>query len=297
MQKSHQIFKKLKGAPLWGLAILFLLIISAMFAEFIAPHNPIDQDITQALRPPFWIEGGSLKHILGTDELGRDILSRIIFGARISLVLGFIAVALSGFIGTGLGLTSGYFGGRVDSVIMRVVDIQLSMPYILIALALIGALGPSLRNIIIVIGITSWVDYGRIVRGEVLSVKENDFVKLAKIAGCSTVRILSKHIFPNVVNSLIVLATLMLGRVIIFESALSFLGLGVQPPTPSWGIMLADGRQYLTYAWWLATFPGVAIMLVVLGTNLVGDWLRDLLDPRQRTALKGGGNLLWKKKS
>ncbi len=277
----------MKQAPIGGLTILFLLIVAALFAELIAPHNPVDQDITQALSPPFFLEGGTWNHLLGTDELGRDILSRIIFGARISLVVGFIAVAISGFIGTCLGLVSGYFGARVDSVIMRLVDIQLSMPYILIALALIGALGPSLRNIIIVIGITSWVDYARVVRGEVLSIKENEFVDLAKIAGCSIYRILLKHIFPGVVNSLIVLGTLMLGRIIIFEAALSFLGLGVQPPTPSWGIMLADGRQYLTYAWWLATFPGFAIMLVVLGTNLVGDWLRDLLDPKQRAAVRG----------
>ncbi|HBF43122.1 MAG TPA: peptide ABC transporter permease [Desulfobacteraceae bacterium] len=287
MPRQRKIWGYIKQAPLGGLVILFLLIVAALFAEIIAPHSPIDQNITQALRPPFFLESGSCNNLLGTDELGRDILSRIIFGARISLVVGFIAVAISGFIGTCLGLVSGYFGGRVDSVIMRLVDIQLSMPYILIALALIGALGPSLRNIIIVIGITSWVDYGRVVRGEVLSIKGNEFVDLAKIAGCSTYRILLKHIFPGVVNSLIILATLMLGRIIIFEAALSFLGLGVQPPTPSWGSMLADGRQYLTYAWWLATFPGFAIMLVVLGTNLVGDWLRDLLDPKQRAAVRG----------
>lgn len=287
MPKSNNIWIHLRHAPWAGLVILLLLLIAALFAEIVSPHSPVDQDITQALSPPLFFEGGTWNHLLGTDELGRDILSRIIFGARISLVVGFIAVAISGFIGTCLGLVSGYFGGRTDSIIMRIVDIQLSMPYILIALALIGALGPSLRNIIIVIGITSWVDYARIVRGEVLSIKENEFVDLAKIAGCRTPRILLKHIFPSLVNSLIVLGTLMLGRIIIFEAALSFLGLGVQPPTPSWGIMLADGRQYLTYAWWLATFPGFAIMLVVLGTNLVGDWLRDLLDPKQRAAVRG----------
>jgi len=287
LAKSSKLWAHMKQAPIGGLAILFLLVLAAFFAELIAPHSPVDQDITQALSPPFFLEGGTWNHLLGTDELGRDILSRIIFGARISLIVGFIAVAISGFIGTCLGLVSGYFGARVDSVIMRLVDIQLSMPYILIALALIGALGPSLRNIIIVIGITSWVDYARVVRGEVLSIKENEFVDLARIAGCSIYRILLKHIFPGVVNSLIVLGTLMLGRIIIFEAALSFLGLGVQPPTPSWGIMLADGRQYLTYAWWLATFPGFTIMLVVLGTNLVGDWLRDLLDPKQRAAVRG----------
>lgn len=287
MPRVNRIWAHIRHAPMGGLAILFLFVMAALFSELLAPHSPVEQDITQALQAPFFIEGGSWKHLLGTDELGRDIFSRIIFGARISIVVGFIAVAISGFIGTCLGLISGYFGGRIDSVIMRLADIQLSMPYILIALALIGALGPSLRNIIIVIGITSWVDYGRVVRGEVLSIKENEFVDLARIAGCSTYRILLKHIFPGVINSLIVLATLMLGRIIIFEAALSFLGLGVQPPTPSWGIMLADGRQYLTYAWWLATFPGFAIMLVVLGTNLVGDWLRDMLDPKQRAAVRG----------
>ena len=287
MPKSSKILVHLRNAPLGGLAIFFLFLMAAFFSEYLAPHSPIDQNIAHALRAPFLFEGGTFEHLLGTDELGRDILSRMIFGARISLLVGFIAVVISGFIGTSLGLVSGYFGGRVDSIIMRFVDIQLSMPYILIALALIGALGPSLRNIIIVIGITSWVDYSRVVRGEVLSIKNNEFVDLARIAGCSTFRIILKHILPGVVNSLIVLGTLMLGRIIIFEAALSFLGLGVQPPTPSWGIMLADGRQYLTFAWWLATFPGIAIMMVVLGTNLVGDWLRDTLDPKQRAAVRG----------
>lgn len=287
MPKSNKIWVHLRNAPLGGLAIFFLFLIAAFFAEYLAPHSPTDQNITNALRAPCFFEGGTFEHLLGTDELGRDILSRMIFGARISLLVGFVAVVLSGFIGTCLGLVSGYFGGRIDSIIMRFVDIQLSMPYILIALALIGALGPSLRNIIIVIGITSWVDYSRVVRGEVLSIKNKEFVDLARIAGCSTFRIILKHILPGVANSLIVLGTLMLGRIIIFEAALSFLGLGVQPPTPSWGIMLADGRQYLTFAWWLATFPGIAIMMVVLGTNLVGDWLRDTLDPKQRAAVRG----------
>ena len=287
MPKSNKIWVHLRNAPLGGLAIFFLFLMAAFFAEYLAPHSPTDQNITNALRAPCFFEGGTFEHLLGTDELGRDILSRMIFGARISLLVGFVAVVLSGFIGTCLGLVSGYFGGRIDSIIMRFVDIQLSMPYILIALALIGALGPSLRNIIIVIGITSWVDYSRVVRGEVLSIKNKEFVDLARIAGCSTFRIILKHILPGVANSLIVLGTLMLGRIIIFEAALSFLGLGVQPPTPSWGIMLADGRQYLTFAWWLATFPGIAIMMVVLGTNLVGDWLRDTLDPKQRAAVRG----------
>ena len=269
-----------------GSAVIALFIFAALLAGIVAPHDPIDQDITQALRPPILWEDGSAEHILGTDELGRDVLSRLIYGARISLMVGFVAVILSGIIGATLGLVSGYFGGLSDTMIMRLVDIQLSMPGILLALAIIGAIGPSLANVIIVIAITTWADYARVIRAQVLSIKENEFVDLAKVAGCSTFRILRKHIFPSTINSLIVIGTLMLGRVIILESALSFLGLGVQPPTPSWGSMLADGRQYLTYAWWLATFPGLAIMLVVLGTNLLGDWLRDWLDPKLRTATR-----------
>jgi len=286
MNRYYRIAAALKSTPFLGLTVLCVFLFVALLAPFVAPYNPSEQDIVQALTPPAFMVGGHRVHLLGTDELGRDLLSRIIWGARVSLIVGFVAVILSGFIGTGLGLLSGYFGGVVDSVIMRVVDIQLSMPAILVALSIIGAVGPSLQNIIVVIAITTWVDYARVVRAEVLSIKANEFVDLAKVAGCSTFRILKSHIFPGVINSLIVIGTLMLGRVIIFESALSFLGLGVQPPTPSWGIMLADGRQYITFAWWLSTFPGVAIMLVVLGTNLVGDWLRDVLDPRLRAAMK-----------
>jgi peptide/nickel transport system permease protein len=282
----RRIWWEIKRGTVLGFTVLFLFLFAAVFSGTIAPYDPAEQDITKALKPPVVMEGGSIDHVLGTDELGRDLWSRIVWGARIALIVGFVAVVLSGFIGTCLGLIAGYFGGAVDSVIMRLVDIQLSLPAILLALAIIGAVGPSLTNIIIVIALTTWADYTRVVRAEVLSVKENEFVELAKVTGCSTLRILRKHIFPSVVNSLTVIATLMLGRVIIFESALSFLGLGVQPPTPSWGIMLADGRQYLTYAWWLATFPGIAIMGVVLGTNLVGDWLRDFLDPKLRATMK-----------
>ena len=286
MSALRRIWWEIKRGTVLGFTVLFLFLFAAVFSGTIAPYDPAEQDITKALKPPVVMEGGSIDHVLGTDELGRDLWSRIVWGARIALIVGFVAVVLSGFIGTCLGLIAGYFGGAVDSVIMRLVDIQLSLPAILLALAIIGAVGPSLTNIIIVIALTTWADYTRMVRAEVLSVKENEFVELAKVTGCSTLRILRKHIFPSVVNSLTVIATLMLGRVIIFESALSFLGLGVQPPTPSWGIMLADGRQYLTYAWWLATFPGIAIMGVVLGTNLVGDWLRDFLDPKLRATMK-----------
>ena len=268
--------------PIAGGAVLGLVILSAVFGPFVVPYGPSDQDFTQVLKPPFWQKGGDVRHLLGTDMMGRDIVSRIIYGARVSLFVGLVTVFLSCFIGTWLGMASGYAGGKIDSLIMRLTDIQLSMPYILIAIAIIGALGPSIKNIIIVIAVTNWVGYARVIRGEVLRIKGMEFIEAAVVTGCSPLRILALHILPNVVNSIIVLATLDLGRVIIFESAFSFLGLGVQPPTTSWGSMLADGRIYLTYAWWLATFPGLAIMFTVLGTNLLGDWLRDTLDPRRK---------------
>ena len=232
---------RLRRISVTGFTVMVLFFFSALFAGIISPHDPTEQDITLALRPPVFWDRGSSDHILGTDELGRDVLTRLLYGARISLLVGFVAVILSGVIGSLMGLSSGYFGGITDTVIMRIVDIQLSMPAILLALAIIGAVGPSLANIIIVIAVTAWADYARIVRAQVLSIKENEFVDLARVAGCSTFRILRKHIFHSTINSLIVIGTLMLGRVIILESALSFLGLGVQPPTPSWGSMLADG--------------------------------------------------------
>ena len=202
--------------------------------------------------------------------------------------MGFLAVLMSMIFGAWMGLLAGFFGGRVETMIMRLTDMQLAMPFILIAIAIVGALGPSTRNIVIVLAVCNWATYARLVRGEVLSVKQNEFVELAVVSGAGTARILFRHILPNVVNSLIVMVTLDIGRMIIFEGAMSFLGLGVQPPQPSWGNMLADGRAYLTMAWHLATFPGLAIMLMVLGTNLLGDWLRDILDPKRKKFMSGG---------
>ena len=279
MLKLKKLFKRI---PKSAAFIILLLLVCALFSPFIAPHDPIEQDLTKSLKPPFWQTGGSIEHVLGTDNLGRDILSRIIYGARISVIVGFAAVLLSGAIGTFLGVFAGYFGGKIDAVIMRLTDTFLSLPYILVAIALIGAIGPSLTNIILVLGVTQWVSYTRITRFEAMSLSKSEFVEMAIISGARWWRILLVHIVPNVFNSAVVLATLDVGKMIIFEAAFSFLGLGVKPPTPTWGGMLADGRAYLTYAWWIATFPGVAIVITVLAGNLLGDWLRDELDPRHQ---------------
>jgi peptide/nickel transport system permease protein len=251
-----------------------------VFASLISPFDPLAQDIGQRLKEPGWQDAQGRIHPLGTDHLGRDILSRIIHGSRIALSVGLAAVAISGVLGMAIGLVAGYFGGRVDDFFMRLADIQLAFPFILLAIAVIGVLGPSLRNIIIVIGVSSWVVYARVVRGEVLSIREREFVQAAVALGSRDWRILVRHVLPNAFTPWLVVATLDMARVIVLESALSFLGLGVQPPTPTWGGMLADGRVYLSTAWWLATFPGLAILVTVLGINLLGDGLRDTLDPR-----------------
>jgi peptide/nickel transport system permease protein len=284
-KKLSKVKKVFKRMPKVAAFILLLLLVCALLSPFIAPHDPIEQDLMKALTPPFWESGGSTEYILGTDNLGRDILSRIICGARISVVVGFAAVLLCGAIGTFLGVLAGYCGGWIDVIIMRLTDIFLSLPYILVAIALIGAIGPSLTNIIVVLGVTQWVGYTRIIRFEAMSLSKSEFVEMAIISGARWGRIMLVHILPNVFNSILVLATLDVGKMIIFEAAFSFLGLGVKPPTPSWGGMLADGRAYLTYAWWIATFPGLAIVITVLAGNLLGDWLRDEMDPRQQ--LKG----------
>lgn len=281
-ERFLKVRKILRRIPKAAAAIILLLFICAIFSPWIAPHDPLRQDLVSALKPPCWQQGGSPHYLLGTDNLGRDILSRIVYGARISVIVGFAAVFLSGVLGTSLGIIAGYFGGRIDSVIMRFTDMMLSLPYILIAIAIIGAIGPSLTNLIIVLGITQWVGYTRIVRFEAMSLSKSEFVEMAVISGCRWWRILLVHILPNVLNTAVVLATLDVGKMIIFEAAMSFLGLGVRPPTPTWGGMLADGRVYLTFAWWIATFPGIAICITVLGGNLLGDWLRDELDPRHQ---------------
>ena len=269
-----------RRTALFGLLVVTAVLLVAAFAPLISPFDPLAQDIGQRLKEPGWQEQQGRVHLLGTDHLGRDILARIIFGSRIALVVGLAAVAISGVLGMAIGLVAGYFGGRVDDFLMRLADVQLAFPFILLAIAVIGVLGPSLANIIIVIGVSSWVVYARVVRGEVLSIREREFVHAAIALGSRDGRVLVRHVLPNAFTPWLVVATLDMARVIVIESALSFLGLGVQPPTPTWGGMLADGRVYLSTAWWLATFPGLAILVTVLGINLFGDGLRDTLDPR-----------------
>jgi peptide/nickel transport system permease protein len=269
-----------RRTALFGMLVVLAVMLAAVAAPLVAPFDPLEQDIGQRLREPGWQDEQGRVHPLGTDHLGRDILSRVVFGSRIALLVGLAAVVISGVLGMLIGLVAGYFGGRLDDFLMRLADIQLAFPFILLAIAVIGVLGPSLRNIIIVIGVSSWVVYARVVRGEVLSIREREYVHAAVALGSRPWRVLMTHVLPNTFTPWLVVATLDMARVIVIESALSFLGLGVQPPTPTWGGMLADGRVYLSTAWWLATFPGLAILVTVLGINLLGDGLRDTLDPR-----------------
>ena len=260
--------------------IVFLLVIPGLFAEWIAPHDPIKGALSLRLKPPMWQKGGSIDHPLGTDKVGRDVLSRIIHGSRVSLRVSIEAILVAGIIGTTLGLLAGYFGGKIDALIMRLVDIALGLPIILMALVFVAALGPSFTTVIVIITVFLWSRYARQIRGETLSIKERDFIARARVAGASHFRIMFRYILPNVVNTLIVLATLQLGFVILLESTLSFLGAGIPRPTPAWGMMVADGRELIVTAWWISMFPGLAIMLTVLSVNLLGDWLRDHLDPK-----------------
>jgi peptide/nickel transport system permease protein len=272
-----------EGFPVIASSILGGLLFVAIFANVLAPHDPEVGVLGERFRPPVWQQGGSEKFILGSDHLGRDVLSRLVYGARVSVVVGFTAVVVAGVLGTGLGILSGYLGGWVDQVIMRLTDSWLALPALTFAIFLAAVVGPSEMNIIIILGLVYWTRYARVIRGEVLSLKERDFVRLAIVAGCSKRTIMKRHILPNVLNSAIVLGTLMLGVVVVTEAALSFLGVGVPPPKPAWGLMLADGKKGLMAGyWWLTVLPGVCIMLMVLSANLLGDWLRVKLDPQLR---------------
>jgi peptide/nickel transport system permease protein len=266
-----------------ALAALALVVVGAVFAERLAPFGPGEQDITQRLKPPTLGP-----HLLGTDELGRDILSRLLYGARISLLVGVIAVGLSCPVGMLVGVVAGYAGRRVDDVLMRITEVQLAIPTILLAIAVIGVLGPGLVNVILTLTVTGWTLYARLIRGETLAVKQRDYVLAARAAGAGDLRIMGRHVVPNVLSPVIVVAVFAVANMIILEATLSFLGLGVEPQVVTWGRMLNAGRLYLASAWWLMTFPGLAIFVTVLAVNLVGDHLRDWLDPRLRGSLGGG---------
>jgi len=271
------------GLPMLPIAILVTLALMAIFADLIAPYNPEIGTLSQRFRPPAWVAGGSTEYLLGTDHIGRDVLSRLIFGARVSMIVGFTAVIFAGVLGSTLGILSGYLGGWVDQVIMRITDTWLALPGLTFAIFMAAVVGPSEWNLVIILGAVYWTRYARVIRGEVLSLKERDFVRLAIVAGCSKWTIMRRHLLPNVLNTAIVLATLMLGVVIVTEAALSFLGVGVPPPKPAWGLMLADGKKGLMAGyWWLTVLPGACIALMVLSANLLGDWLRVKLDPQLR---------------
>ncbi len=266
----------------WGLAaaaVLLLIIASAALAPWISPHDPLAVNIRHRLGPPAWMEGGTAQHLLGTDQVGRDLLSRMIHGGRVSLVVGVAAVVIAVSIGVLLGLGAGYFGGRTDWIIMAFVNVMLTFPFVLLALAVIAVLGPSLVNMIIVLGVAGWPIYARVVRAETLALREREFVLAGRALGMSPLRLVFGQIVPNLVSVIVVIATLQVAQVIILESFLSFLGLGIQPPTPAWGNMLGEGRVYMLNSWWIATFPGLAIFLTTLVINLMGNALRDWLDP------------------
>ncbi|PYZ92959.1 peptide ABC transporter permease [Salipaludibacillus keqinensis] len=265
-----------------GFLIVMVVFIVGIFSDQIAPFGVNEQNYANMLVPPAWQEGGSSEHFLGTDNLGRDILSRIIYGTTISLLVGIFSVVVAGILGMAAGLFAGYYGGWIDTVTMRMVDAFLSIPNILFILVILTVLNPGIMTLIFAIGVTNWVIYARLIRGEVLSVKEREYVKAARSIGTKNLTIIRRHVLPNVFSTFIVISTLSVATTIILEASLSFLGMGVQPPDVSWGYMLADGRDYLATNWWLATFPGLAITITVLGIIFLGDWLRDVLDPRSQ---------------
>jgi peptide/nickel transport system permease protein len=269
----------------WGLAaamVLLLIVFVTLAAPWLAPYSPVEVDIQHRLGPPAWMEGGKTDHWLGTDQIGRDLLSRMIYGGRVSLLIGVTAVAISSTIGVLLGLAAGYFGAKIDWIIMTLINVMLTFPFVLLALAVIAVLGPSLPNMIFVLGVAGWPIYARVIRAETMALREREFVVAGRALGMSHARIIFGQILPNLVSAITVVATLQIAQVIILESFLSFLGLGVQPPTPAWGNMLGEGRVYMLNSWWIAAFPGAAIFITTLVINLMGNALRDWLDPHMK---------------
>ena len=283
--KLRKLLKGLQENPVNLIALIFVLgvLFAAIFAPWLAPFDPTAQSLRLRLKPPIWLEGSEVGHLLGTDALGRDMLSRIIFGARISLLVGFTAVLLQTLIGVSAGLVAGYYGGFVDSVLMRFADVQQAIPFLVLVVAVAAVTGPSLVNTILILGITGWVTYGRVVRAQVLSLMQQEYVTASQALGSRDRRVMLRHLLPNLVAPITVVGTLTVSSMILVEASLSFLGLGVPPPAPTWGGMVADGRNYLVTAWWVSVMPGIAVFLTVLAINLVGDWLREVLDPTLRT--------------
>ena len=287
---SRETGSRILGAVRWTrrypvvpvLVLVLLLLVPAIFANVLTPHHPEVGTLPKAMQPPVWIEGGDWSRPLGADTQGRDVMTRIFYGARVSLIISLISIFLSGLIGSSLGMAAGYFRGWVDHVISRLVDIAVAIPAILFALVLGVVIGAGFKTVIIVVLYILWSRYARQVRGETLAIMNQDYIARARVAGCSPFRIMVRHILPNVLNTLVVLATVQIGFVIILESSLSFLGVGIPRPTPAWGSMIADGRSLIIVAWWISLFPGLAIVLTVLSMNLLGDWLRDKLDPKLR---------------
>ena len=281
-ERRDQVNYELRHLPWIPLIIIGGMVFAAVFAPILAPYSPTKQTLRDKLLPPAWQEGGTTEHLLGTDILGRDILSRLIHGARVSLIVATTALLSGGLIGGVLGVISGYVGGKVDTMIMRAVDATLAFPTILFALLLAVTMGQGLRTVVLAVTLILWARFARVTRGEVLSLKTSDYISLALVHGCSSFRIMAIHIMPNVFNTFMVMLTLHVGLVILTEASLSFLGAGIPPPTPSWGQMVADGRAKVATAWWISIIPGVAITMVVIAFNLFGDWLRDRLDPKLR---------------
>ena len=283
-QSARKALRRIRQMPLGvgsGVILLVIVLIAAM-APLVAPHDPLDGEIVNRLKPPVWAAGGTWTYILGTDQIGRDTLSRLIYGAQVSLMAGFLSMVISLIIGVPLGLLAGYCGRFTDTVISTVINIMLTFPFVLLALTVVSVLGPSFINVILVLGIASWTVYARVVRSEVMKLRELDFILASRALGVNAGRIIFRHILPNVTNTIIVLSTVQIARFIIAEAFLSFLGLGVQAPTPSWGSMLGDSRQFMYDRWWLPTLPGLAIFVTSLTINLFGDSIRDWLDPYTR---------------
>jgi len=280
--RLRRVFRQLGRSTVGKLGAFMVstVLIAAILAPVIAPHDPAQHHRQERFLPPAWMDGGSREYLLGTDQLGRDVLSRLLYGSRISVIVGISAVVVGGTLGALLGLLAGLSGGRIDAIVSRGIDTFLALPFIILVLAVVGVLGPSLLTIILVLGVTGWATYARVVRGEAMAVRQRDFVSAATALGASRLRVARKHVLPNITASIIVLATLDVAATILAESALSFLGLGVQPPAVTWGLMIATGREYLASSWWLAVLPGLCISYTVLGVMFLGDFLRDVLDPK-----------------